>query len=223
LDQDGLADARAAEEAHLAALGVGSEEVDDLDPGLEHLLGRREVLDLGRGAVDGPAGVALDGVTPVDRLAQQVEEPPEGRLANRHRDRPAGVHCLVAAAQAIGGVHGHGLDAVVAQVLLHLEHQVDGVTTVALRHLDLERVVDLGQVLVGEDDVDDDAEHLLDRSDPLTVSVALSHLSPYPSASAPATTSKISWVISAWRTRFISSVRLLIMSCAFSAAFRIAV
>ena len=36
-DEDGLADAGAAEEAGLAALRVRLEEVDDLDPRLEHL------------------------------------------------------------------------------------------------------------------------------------------------------------------------------------------
>ena len=43
------------------------------------------------------------------------------------------------------------------------------------------------------------------------------------SASAPATTSRISWVISAWRARFIWSVRLSISSPAFFDALRIAV
>ena len=37
LDQHGLADAGAAEQPDLAALGVGGEQVDDLDAGLEHL------------------------------------------------------------------------------------------------------------------------------------------------------------------------------------------
>ena len=42
-------------------------------------------------------------------------------------------------------------------------------------------------------------------------------------ASAPALTSRISWVISAWRARFIAKVRLSISSAAFLDAFRIAV
>ena len=45
----------------------------------------------------------------------------------------------------------------------------------------------------------------------------------YESASAPATTSRISWVISAWRARFICSVSVSISSPAFFEAFRIAV
>ena len=38
-DDDGLADAGAAERADLAALGEGADEVDDLDAGLENLRG----------------------------------------------------------------------------------------------------------------------------------------------------------------------------------------
>ena len=37
-DDDGLADAGTAEQADLAALQIRLEQVDDLDPGLEHLL-----------------------------------------------------------------------------------------------------------------------------------------------------------------------------------------
>ena len=39
-DDDRLAHARAAEEADLAALEKGLDQVDDLDAGLEHLLAR---------------------------------------------------------------------------------------------------------------------------------------------------------------------------------------
>src|SRR5207249_2667199 len=93
---------------------------------------------------------------------------------------------------------------VVAEVLLDLEDEVHGLPSVALRNLDLERVVDLRKV-AGEDGVDHDAHHLLHSPH---VSVLVSHPAPsQPSASAPATTSRISWVISAWRTLFISSVR----------------
>ena len=54
LDEHRLADAGAAEQADLAALGVGREQVDDLDAGLEHLGRRGEVLD-GRGRAGGSA------------------------------------------------------------------------------------------------------------------------------------------------------------------------
>ena len=226
LDQHGLADAGAAEEPDLAALGVGREQVDHLDPGLEDLLGRSEVGGFGRRAVDRPALLGLHRLAEVDRLAEQVEDAAQGRVADRNRDRPAGVDHLVAALQAVGGVHRHRAHPVVAEVLLHLADQLGRLAVLVAGHLDLHRRVDLGQ-LVGEDRVDDHAGDLLDAS--YVCSVALSHWflffvsKSYPSASAPATTSRISWVISACRTRFISRVRSPIISSAFSAALRIAV
>src|ERR687894_737532 len=54
LDDHRLADAGAAEQPHLAALGVGREQVDDLDAGLEHLRGRRQVGGVRGGAVGRP-------------------------------------------------------------------------------------------------------------------------------------------------------------------------
>ena len=51
-DQHGLADAGAAEQADLAALGVGREQVDDLDAGDEDLRFRR-LLGEGRARAGG--------------------------------------------------------------------------------------------------------------------------------------------------------------------------
>ena len=51
---------------------------------------------------------------------------PSVSLADRHGDRPAGVADLGAAREAVGGVHRHRADAVVAEVLLHLEHERAG-------------------------------------------------------------------------------------------------
>ncbi len=57
-DEDGLADAGTTEEADLAALHIGGEEVDDLDAGLEHRGVRLELVEGRRAAVDLP--VVLD-------------------------------------------------------------------------------------------------------------------------------------------------------------------
>ena len=174
LDQNGLADAGAAEQADLAALGVGSQQVNHLDPRLQDLLGRSQILDLGRAAVNRPALPVWKLRALVDRLAEQVEDAAEGLLADRDRDRATGVDHLVAAAQSVRCVHGDRADAVVAEVLLHLADQVELGATLLRRDLDLERSEDLGNV-VGEDDVDDDARHLLDG--PHVCSV-VSHSSP---------------------------------------------
>ena len=51
-DDDGLADARAAERADLAALGEGTDQIDDLDAGLEHF-GLGVLVDEASGPGDG--------------------------------------------------------------------------------------------------------------------------------------------------------------------------
>src|SRR4029450_2796587 len=90
LDQDGLAEPGAAEQAALAAADEGGDQVDDLHPGLEDLRLRRELAELRRVAVDRPApgggGPAVGG-----RLAEDVPEAPQRLLADRDADRGAGV------------------------------------------------------------------------------------------------------------------------------------
>ena len=121
LDDDRLADAGAAEDADLAALAEGADEVDDLEAGLEDLDLGGLVLE-GRGLRGGSAGMwsASTGALAVDRVAQDVEHAAEGDLAHGDGDRGAGVADRGAAGQAVGRGHGHGADPVVAEVLLHL-------------------------------------------------------------------------------------------------------
>ena len=57
LDQNGLADTGAAEQADLTALGVGADQVHDLDAGLKDLGGGLLLLVAGSGTVDGPVGI----------------------------------------------------------------------------------------------------------------------------------------------------------------------
>ena len=73
LDQDGLARAGAAEEADLAALHVRSDQVDDLEAGLEDLDRRREVAEGRRVTVDRPAlDILPSRLLVVDRLTDHV-------------------------------------------------------------------------------------------------------------------------------------------------------
>ena len=123
LDQHRLADAGAAEQADLAALGVGREQVDDLDAGDQDLRFGR-LLDIGRGRLmDGAAAFHRDRAGFVDRLADDVHDAPERALADRDRDRPAGVGDFLAAHQAFGNVHGDAAHRVLAEMLGDFEHQ----------------------------------------------------------------------------------------------------
>jgi hypothetical protein len=78
----------------------------------------------------------------VDRLADDVEDAAECGVADRHRDRAAGVPHLGAAHQPVGTVHGNRAHGVLAQVLGDLENQPLAVV------VSLQRVQDRRQVLV---------------------------------------------------------------------------
>ena len=145
-DDDRLAHAGPTEHADLAALDVGGEQVDDLDAGLEHHGLRREVLELRGRPVDVPAGddALGDGLAPrVERLADDVEHVAEHAVADGDGDPVAGV------------VHDRSPDPALADVLGHLGRDLD----LAPLELDghLQRVVDLGQRVGRELDVDDGA------------------------------------------------------------------
>ena len=163
LDQNGLADAGAAEQADLAALTVGSEEVDHLDTGLEHLGFGLEFGEVGSVAVDGCRGGRIDGTLLVNGLAEHVEDAAEGGFTNGDGDRSTGVGDFHAAHQAVGAAHGDSADAVVTQQLLHLGRQSDVLASGVLR-LDAEGVVDLGQFPGGKFHVQNRADHLADHA-----------------------------------------------------------
>ena len=101
----------------------------------------------------------------VDRLADDVPEPPQRRRTDGDGDRASRIDADGAARKAVGRVHGDRADAVVTEMLLHLCDE--RARRVTLGDLDLECRVDLGE-LVGEDGVDDDA---LDLDDPAGVAV----------------------------------------------------
>ena len=108
----------------LPPLHVRGEQVEHLDAGLQHLGLRLEVGERRRLAVDRPAlGDLQRRRVGVEHLADGVEHVALGHVADRHRDRRAGVAHLGAADQAVGGLHRDGPDHVVAQVLGDLQGQ----------------------------------------------------------------------------------------------------
>ena len=160
-DQHGLADAGAAEQADLAALGIGREQIDDLDAGDENR-GFGRLIGIGRRLlVDGAHRLALDRAGFVDRLADDVDDAAEQAGADRHRDRRAGVAHFLAAHQTFAGIHGDGAHGVLAELLGDFEHQAMALVR------GFQRIEDRRQVFV-ELHVDDGADDLGDVSDLLS-------------------------------------------------------
>ena len=156
-DDDGLADAGAAEQPDLAALGVGGEQIHHLDAGLEDLGFCRLVDEGGRLAVDRIGLVGGDRPALVHRIAHDVEDAAERVGSHRHGDRASGILDLLTPDQPVGGVHGDRPDHVLAQMLRHFEDE-PGSLVVAV-----ERVEDARQRAV-ELNVDHGAHHLRDAS-----------------------------------------------------------
>ena len=103
-DDDGLADAGAAEQSGLAAFDVRGEQVDDLDAGFEHFGVWIQLVERGRFAMDRRSdGAFLDRAPAVDGFAEHVEDAAERRCADWHADGLAGVGDGRAAHDAVGG------------------------------------------------------------------------------------------------------------------------
>ena len=169
LDEDGLTDARTAEETNLAALHVGGQQVDDLDAGLEHLGARLELVE-GRGlTVDRPALGDLEGLAlfEVQHVAGHVEHVALGDVADGHGDRGAGVGDGGATHEAVGRLQRDGTHEVVTEVLGNLEGHREGRLALALArevHLDGQRVVQRRDAVRGKLDIDDRADDACDAS-----------------------------------------------------------
>jgi hypothetical protein len=149
LDEHGLADAGAAEQADLAALDVRREQVDDLDAGLEHLglrlelvEGRRRRWISQRSLTSSSSRPRTSSGSPITLNTWPSTASPTGTVmpcpGSRHRG---------AADQAVGRLQADGADAAVADVLGDLEGQRRGLALDRERHL--ERVVDLGHRVGG--------------------------------------------------------------------------
>ena len=130
-DDDGLADAGAAEGADLAALEERADEVNDLDAGGQNLRAGGLFHERGRGAMDRAKFVGLHRPLFIHGVAGDVEHAAHDGLAHGHGNRPAGVGDLESALEPVGGGHGDGAHPVVAEVLLHFERQLDGLARAA--------------------------------------------------------------------------------------------
>lgn len=145
LDEHSLTDTGTTEETDLTTLGVGGEQVDDLDTSLEHL-GAGVLVNEGRGVgVDGAALVSLDGATLVDGVTGDVEDTTESSVTDRDQDGGTGVLHGVATDETTGGVHRDGTDGVLTQVLGDLENKL-----LAVLALELKGVQNGGKLALGE-------------------------------------------------------------------------
>ena len=104
-DEHGFSDACTAEQTDLAALGIGTDEVDDLDAGFENFGFDRLLVIRRGGSVDFPAFSVLRRGLFVNRLAEDVENSAEGFGSDGYADGLAGIDSLRSAHQTVRGAH----------------------------------------------------------------------------------------------------------------------
>ena len=85
-DEHGFADARAAEQADLAALAVRRDQVDNLDSRFKNFRRRALFVKCGRPAVNVPTHGRFDFALAVDRFAEDVHYPAEHVFADGNTD-----------------------------------------------------------------------------------------------------------------------------------------
>ena len=100
-DGHGLAHTRATEQADFAAFGDRHNEVDDLNAGFEDVDRRRLVGITRRLAVNRQGSVGTHGSGFVHGIPQNVHDPTQGLLADRHGNRCARVIDLKTALESI--------------------------------------------------------------------------------------------------------------------------
>ncbi len=101
-DQDGLAYAGAAEQADLTALGIGADQVNDLDTGLQDLGSRRLIFISGSRPVDRPFLRSLGRGHFIYRLAQQIEYTTQAFFTDGNRDRSACIDSVRSSDDSVG-------------------------------------------------------------------------------------------------------------------------
>ena len=127
LDDDRLADTRPAEEADLATLHEGTEEIDRLDARLEDLRLRRLFLERRRRPMDRMAHQNGRRRGPVDRLAEHVPHPSKRLVPDRHLDRRARRGRLHPSPESVGRTHRDRAHTSAAQMLVHLDDELPAV------------------------------------------------------------------------------------------------
>ncbi len=162
-ENDGLAHARAAKEAHFAALGEGHKQIHDLDAGFQQFNLGVLLREFRRGAVDGIVFFGVDRAQFVHRATDNVENAAHRGFAHGHHDGLARIRHFHAAHQTFGGVHGDGADHIVAQMLRHFADQLWSVAVVRVFYL--QGGEDIRQVAVAELNVHHGADNLNDFTD----------------------------------------------------------
>ena len=152
----GLADTGTTEQTDFTALGKRANQVDNLDASFQQVVAACLISERRRWTVNAPTLFGVDRTCFVDRVAEDVHDPPQGRFTDRYGDGCTGVDNVQTALQAFGGTHRNGTNYAVAQLLLNFQG--------SFRALYFQRVVDARYAVAWKFHVDHGADDLNDTS-----------------------------------------------------------
>ncbi len=124
-NEDGLANSRASEESDLSALHVRFDEINYLDPRLEHFQRGGLILKGRRRAVNRIVGVRDDRAELIDWFAEHIHHPAKRGPAHGNFNPFSQIVGLHAANHALDRLHRDRADASFAEVLLDLRRHVE--------------------------------------------------------------------------------------------------
>ena len=152
----GLAYTGTTEQTDFTAFGERANQVDNLDAGFQQVVAASLFGERRCWTVNAPALFGVDRASFVNRVAQYVHDPAQGRFTDRYGDGCARVDYVQTALQAFGGTHRNGTNYAVAQLLLNFQS--------SFRALYFQRVVDARYAVAWKFHVDNGADDLNDTS-----------------------------------------------------------
>src|SRR5690606_20662246 len=157
LNKNRLANARATEQADLTALGIGRQEVENLDASDQDFRFRR-LLDIFRSGLVNTAGLrCVDRSSFINRLTNHVDDAAEHFGTDRNADGRTRISNRLTTHQTIGRVHRDTTYRVLTEVLSNLKNQAISLV------VGLKRIQDRRQIVL-ELDVHHRANNLTDGS-----------------------------------------------------------
>src|SRR5262249_15221328 len=119
LNDDGLSDARAAEQSDLSAFQVRLDEIDDFDSGLEHFEVRVLIDESRRRFVDRILALIFDWAQFIDGLTDHINDASESLFADWNRNRATGILRRHTTNHSVRRLKRDRANAPLAKVLLH--------------------------------------------------------------------------------------------------------
>eukprot|EP00128_Syssomonas_multiformis_P016704 Colp12_sorted_trinity150504_noHs@24768 len=155
-NEHSLTDTGTTEETDLTTLGIGGEEIDDLDTSDKDLSLSRLVSVEGSLSVNGEGGLGVDRTTLIDGLTNHVNNATKSLVTDGDGDGGTSVEDGLTTDQTLSTVHGNSTDSVLTQVLGNLQDEAARVV------LNLKSVQNGGKgaIELNVDDGTDDLEDL---------------------------------------------------------------